>query len=140
MFSDNYVDLSGIILSFQIVMSTCQIFILTCQIILLLSAGDELGKNKGFFVQKGLVMEELSNKNQIYTCNMSLRMMKLASKIGCASEIFSLAMLYYKNYQHEQSLWCTQTAQERFSKPYVIFYMYHYALNPMSYLTCIITP
>ena len=80
MFSDNYVDLSGIILSFQIVMSTCQIFILTCQIILLLSAGDELGKNKGFFVQKGLVMEELSNKNQIYTCNMSLRMMKLASK------------------------------------------------------------
>ena len=50
----------------------------------------------------GQIMEGLSNEKRIYIYKKSLRMMKLASKTECASENFSLAMMYYKNYQHEQ--------------------------------------
>ena len=46
----------------------------------------------------------------------------LATKIGCASDILYLAMLYFKNCQYEQSLRCLQRAQEKMSKPYVIYY------------------
>ena len=43
--------------------------------------------------------------------------MKLASTVGCASEILSLAMLYYKIFQYEQSLQYLQQAQENMSIP-----------------------
>ena len=49
-------------------------------------------------------------------------MMKLVLKIGCASDITYLAMLYYKNFQYEQSLRHLQRAQQKMSKHYVIYY------------------
>ncbi|XP_078319616.1 uncharacterized protein LOC111099655 [Crassostrea virginica] len=68
------------------------------------------------------ITEEMSNKKRAYICDKSLKMMNLASKIGCASEIFYLAMLYYKTCQYEQSLRCLQRAQDKMSKPYVTYY------------------
>nr|XP_022288640.1 uncharacterized protein LOC111100815 isoform X2 [Crassostrea virginica] len=52
----------------------------------------------------------------------SLYMMKIAMKIGCASQIMYLAIHYYRNCQYELSLRCLQRAQDRMSKPYVIYY------------------
>nr|XP_022286732.1 uncharacterized protein LOC111099656 [Crassostrea virginica] len=69
----------------------------------------------------GQITEELSNKKRAYVCDNSLQMMKLATKIGCASEILYLAMLYFKNGQYEQSLRCLQRAQEEMPKPYVMY-------------------
>ncbi|XP_078336988.1 uncharacterized protein LOC144626580 [Crassostrea virginica] len=69
----------------------------------------------------GQITEEISNKKRAYICDNSLKMMKLASKIGCVSDILYLAMLYYKNCHYEQSLRCLQRAQEKMSKPYVIY-------------------
>lgn len=48
-------------------------------------------------------------------------MLKLASKIGCASEILHLALYYYRNCQYLQSIKCLQKAQEKMLKPYVIY-------------------
>ena len=48
-------------------------------------------------------------------------MMKLAVKIGCVSQILYLAIHYYRNCQYEMSLQCLQRAQDRISKPYVIY-------------------
>ena len=70
----------------------------------------------------GQITEEMSNKKKAYICDKSLKMMNLASKIGCASEILYLAMLYYKTCQYEQSLRCLQRAQDKMSKPYVTYY------------------
>nr|XP_022286728.1 uncharacterized protein LOC111099655 isoform X1 [Crassostrea virginica]XP_022286729.1 uncharacterized protein LOC111099655 isoform X1 [Crassostrea virginica] len=42
----------------------------------------------------GQITEEISNKKRAYMCDNSLKMMKLASKIGCVSDILYLAMLY----------------------------------------------
>ena len=55
-------------------------------------------------------------------CDKSLQMMKLVTKIGFASEILYLAMLYFKDCQYEQSLRCLHRAQDKMSKPFVIYY------------------
>lgn len=69
------------------------------------------------------IMENLSNKRK-YNNDKSLEMMKLASEIGCASDILYLSILYDNNCQYEQSLRSLQKAQKKMSKPYVI-YLYH---------------
>ena len=48
-------------------------------------------------------------------------MMKLAVKIGCVSQIVYLVIHYYRNCNYEMSLQCLQRAQEKMSKPYVIY-------------------
>ena len=68
------------------------------------------------------ISEEISSKKRAFICDKSLKMMKLVLKIGCASDITYLAMLYYKNFQYEQSLRHLQRAQQKMSKPYVIYY------------------
>ena len=50
------------------------------------------------------IKHALSCKKRYFICDNSLKTMKLASTVGCASEILSLAMLYYKIFQYEQSL------------------------------------
>ena len=51
----------------------------------------------------------------------SLNMMKLAVKIGCVSQILYLAIHYYRNCQYEESMRCLLRAQEKMSKPHVIY-------------------
>nr|XP_022287487.1 uncharacterized protein LOC111100146 [Crassostrea virginica] len=51
----------------------------------------------------------------------SLNMMKLAVKISFVSEILYLAIHYYRNCQYEESLRCLLRAQDKMSKPYVIY-------------------
>nr|XP_022288648.1 uncharacterized protein LOC111100818 [Crassostrea virginica] len=63
-----------------------------------------------------------TNKKWNNSDKKSLYMMKLAVKIGCASQIMYLAIHYYRNCQYELSLRCLQRAQDRMSKPYVIYY------------------
>ena len=66
------------------------------------------------------IKNALSNKKRYFNCDNSLKTMKLASTVGCASEILSLAMLYYKIFQYEQSLRYLQQAQENMSNSYDI--------------------
>lgn len=66
------------------------------------------------------IKHALSNKKRYFICDNSLKTMKLASTVGCASEILSLAMLYYKIFQYEQSLRYLQQAQENMSNSYDI--------------------
>ncbi|XP_078337334.1 uncharacterized protein LOC111100821 [Crassostrea virginica] len=61
-----------------------------------------------------------TNKKWKYLENKSLRMVKLAVKIGCVSQIMYLAIHYYRNCQYEMSLRCLQRAQDIMSKPYVV--------------------
>lgn len=63
----------------------------------------------------------LSNRKRTFIYDNSLNMLKLASKIGCASEILHLALYYYRNCQYLQSIKCLQKAQEKMLKPYVIY-------------------
>ena len=72
----------------------------------------------------GQITEETLNKKRAYICDKSLKIMKLASKISCVSNILYLVMMYYKNCQYEQSLRCLQRAQDKMSKPYVTLYCY----------------
>ncbi|XP_078337031.1 uncharacterized protein LOC111099656 isoform X1 [Crassostrea virginica] len=81
----------------------------------------KLLKNFSWFLS-GQITEELSNKKRAYICDKSLQMMKLATKIGCASDVLDLAMLYFKNCQYELSLRCLQRAQDKMSKPFVVYY------------------
>ncbi|XP_078316744.1 uncharacterized protein LOC111101641 [Crassostrea virginica] len=62
-----------------------------------------------------------TNKKRKYSDNKSLYMMKLAVKIGCVSHILYLAIHYYRNCQYEMSLHCVKRAQDKMSKPYVIY-------------------
>ncbi|XP_078337562.1 uncharacterized protein LOC144626698 [Crassostrea virginica] len=62
-----------------------------------------------------------TNKKWKYSDNKSLFIMKLAVKIGCVSQILYLAIHYYRNCQYEMSLQCLQRAQDKISKPYVIY-------------------
>ena len=82
----------------------------------------KLFENFSWFLS-GQITEVLSNKKRASIYDKSLQMMKLATKIGCASEIFYLAMLYYKNGQYQRSLRCLQRAQEKMSKHYVVYYV-----------------
>ena len=63
-----------------------------------------------------------SNKQWKNFDKKSLKMMKLAEKIGCVSQIMYLAIHYFRNCQYEESLRCVLRAQNRMSKPYVIYY------------------
>ncbi|XP_078337005.1 uncharacterized protein LOC144626588 [Crassostrea virginica] len=69
----------------------------------------------------GQITEELSNKKRAYMYDKSVQMMKRSTNIGCASDILYLAMLYFKNCQYEQSLRCLRRAQDKMSKPYIIY-------------------
>ena len=80
----------------------------------------ELLKNFSRFLS-GQITEELSNKKRAYICDKSLQMMKLATMIGCASDILDLAMLCFKNCQYELSLRCLKKAQDKMSKPFVVY-------------------
>ena len=80
----------------------------------------------------GEITEEMSNKKRAHICNKSLNMMKLATKIGCGSDVLSLAMLYYRTCQYEQSLQCCRRAKDIMSKPYV---MYEERVNEENYIS-----
>ncbi|XP_078337662.1 uncharacterized protein LOC111100817 [Crassostrea virginica] len=62
-----------------------------------------------------------TNKRWKSSDKKSLNLMKLAVKIGCASQIMYLAIHYYRNRQYEMSLRCLQRAQDKMSKPYVMY-------------------
>ena len=51
-----------------------------------------------------------------------LKIMKLAVKIGCVSEIVYLALYYYSDCHYERSLRCLQKAQERLTPPYTVYF------------------
>ena len=81
----------------------------------------KLLKNCSWFLS-GQITEELSNKKRAYMYDKSLQMMKRSTKIGCASDILDLATLYFKNCQYELSLRCLKKAQDKMSKPFVVYY------------------
>ena len=62
-----------------------------------------------------------TNKKRKYSDNKSLNMMRLSVKIGCGSQIIYLGIHYYRNCQYEMALPYLQIAQDRMSKPYVIY-------------------
>ena len=62
-----------------------------------------------------------TNKIWKYWDDKSLYMMKLAVKIGCVSQSMHLVIHYYRNCKYEMSLQCLQRAQDKMSKPYVIY-------------------
>lgn len=64
---------------------------------------------------------ETHNKRVVSTSNQVCHMLKIASQIGCVSDILYLAMYYYRTCRYEQSLICLHTAQERMSVPYVVY-------------------
>ena len=78
----------------------------------------ELLKNCSCFLSSQTIA---TNKKWKYLDNKALCMMKLAVKIGCASDIMYLAIYYYRNCQYELSLRCLQRAQDKMSEPYVIY-------------------
>ena len=51
-----------------------------------------------------------------------MNMMKLAVRIGCVSQMVYLAIHYYRKCQYEESLRCLQRAQDKMSKPFVVYY------------------
>nr|XP_022338230.1 uncharacterized protein LOC111133831 [Crassostrea virginica] len=51
----------------------------------------------------------------------ALNMIKVAVKIGFASDIVYLALQLYRNCLYEQSLRCLQKAHDRMSKPHIIY-------------------
>ena len=73
-------------------------------------------RNYSLMSRQNIVMS--SNRKQTHLLNM----MKLAVKIGCASEILYLALYYYGNCQYERSLRCLHTAQKKMTQPCVVYY------------------
>nr|XP_022301464.1 uncharacterized protein LOC111109579 [Crassostrea virginica] len=65
----------------------------------------------------GKLTEKMSNRKRAY----SLKIMRRATKIGCASEVLNLAMLYYRTCHYEQSLQCCRRAKDIMSKPYIMY-------------------
>ena len=62
-----------------------------------------------------------TNKKWKYSEYNSLCMMKLAVKIGCVSQVMYLVMHYHRNCQNEVSLQFLRKAQDKMSKPYVVY-------------------
>ena len=69
----------------------------------------------------GQITEKMSNRKRAYVCGKSLKMMRRATKIGCGSDVLSLAMLYYRTCHYEQSLQCCRRAKDIMSKPYIMY-------------------
>ncbi|XP_062586863.1 uncharacterized protein LOC134248487 [Saccostrea cucullata] len=62
------------------------------------------------------------NRNKFYyTANYVSRLLKLSCTLGCVTDILHLAMYYYKTCRYEESLNCLQKAQDRMTKPYIIY-------------------
>ncbi|XP_062595981.1 uncharacterized protein LOC134257371 [Saccostrea cucullata] len=70
---------------------------------------------------------QLKTRNKVYykASNVS-RLLKLSCTLGCASDILYLAMYYYKTCRYEESLSCLQKAQNRMTKPYIIYHGHVY--------------
>ncbi|XP_078327863.1 uncharacterized protein LOC144623337 [Crassostrea virginica] len=60
----------------------------------------------------GHMKGNMSNRKRAYILGKSLNMMRRATEIGCGSQVLSLAMLYYRTCNYEQSLKCCRKAKD----------------------------
>lgn len=72
-------------------------------------------------LQKNMTKIPISNKKRAHINRKAQNIMKLASRLGFASDIVYLAIYYYSQCQYEQSLKCLQIAQKRAPAPYDMY-------------------
>ncbi|XP_062620186.1 uncharacterized protein LOC134281775 [Saccostrea cucullata] len=62
------------------------------------------------------------NRNKIYYKSINVSgLLRLSCTFGCTSDILYLAMYFYRTSRYEQLLNCLQKAQNRMTKPYIIY-------------------
>ncbi|XP_062620255.1 uncharacterized protein LOC134281832 [Saccostrea cucullata] len=90
-------------------------------------------RNMDFLIQSSIHPKKYRNKIQYKSKKVSNRLIKVSSTFGYVSDILYFAMYWYRDCRYEHSLIILQKAQERMSRPYII---YGYNVNIDMYRQC----